>query len=243
MADFDIESRIHELEDNVLDMKPTFVLYGAEGVGKSTYASYLPRAFLIDVDNGRASIKKTKNTPQVFVPNNIDELSEAFIYLKSNEEKYESVIIDTLTETENLILLDVLQKQCKIRPDKSDDLITQNDYGRGSVRMKKLIRKFRELDMITLFICHEREDKDDDTGVVRKAPAIMPSVMKELNAMSDCILNMAVDSDSNRMVLTQPTKRVRAKHRIGDLPKIIEIDGFEGCRIDKLLKMIEETAK
>lgn len=237
-----IEERIHVMESSTKDLKSTFVLYGPEGVGKTTFLSFFEGLIIADSEDGRSSIMKTKNRPAIFSPNSIDDLAEFYVYLKANEEKYDAVAIDTFTEVQKQILLDVLAQECAKNPDKSPNLITQSDYGKGSTRMRKMARLFRNLDMYTFFICHEREDKDDSTGIVRKGPAVMPSVMKDLNAFCDFIFHMDVDNDGNRKLVTQPTKRVRAKHRIGDLPRVIELgESPNEMNINDILEMIEET--
>jgi len=239
----DIEGRITEMEKGVGDMKPTFAVYGDVGVGKSTFVSYAPELLLIDVENGRSSIMKTDNSPKIFEPDGASDLSEIYLYLKDNQDKFDSVAIDTFTEVEKMFIEDVIRKQANRDPSKDKDLATQADYKKASQRMRKMARMFRSLDLYTFFVCHEREDKDD-TGVVRKGPAVMPSVMKDLNAFTDFIFYLSVDEDSNRKITTQPTKRIRAKHRIGELPKVIELGSEpEDCRIDTILEMIENTSK
>ena len=243
MISLGIEEKIIAIEENVVDMKPAFVIYGAEGVGKTTLASYAPNPLFIDVEGGRSAILKTDNRPQVLPVDDISELSEAFIHLKANPNKYGAVVIDTITEVEKLFLMEIVESRAAEDPSKDPNFVTQNDYGRGSTRMRKMIRKFRSLDMITIFLAHEREDKDD-RGIIKRAPAVMPSVMKDVNAFCDFIFNMGVDEDGIRKLVTSPTKRIRAKHRIGNLPKVIELgDKVEDSDFKTILKMIEKTKK
>ena len=238
-----IEDKIITIEDNVVDMKPAFVVYGAEGVGKTTFASYAPNPLFVDVEGGRSSILKTENRPKVLPVDDISDLSEVFIFLKSNPEAYDSVVIDTITEVEKLFLMEIVEDRSAKDPNKDPNFVTQNDYGRGSTRMRKMIRKFRSLDMITIFLAHEREDKDD-RGIIKKGPAVMPSVMKDINAFCDFIFNMGVDNDGVRKLVTSPTKRIRAKHRIGDLPNVIELGNkLEDSSFMKVLDMINKTKK
>ena len=239
-----IEDRIKEMENDLGDMKPTFAVFGPEGVGKTTFVSYAPNLLIIDVENGRSSIMKTPNEPKIFEPENCDDLTEIYIYLKANEDKFDSVAIDTFTEVEKWFLDDVIKKQAKKDSTKDTDLATQADYKKASHRMRKMARKFRALDMYTFFICHEREDKDDSTGIVRKAPAVMPSVMKDLNAFTDFIFFLSVDENGGRKLQTAPSNRIRAKHRIGELPRVIDLgNNVEDCRIDMVLDMIDNSSK
>lgn len=240
----DISARITPMEKEVGDLKPTFAVFGDVGVGKTTFVSYAPNLLLIDVENGRSSIVKTPNEPQIFEPDDVNDLGEIYLHLKSNQDEFDSVAIDTFTEVEKMFIEDVINQQVKRDPSKDKNLATQADYKKASSRMRKMARRFRSLDMYTFFICHEREDKDDSTGVVKKGPAVMPSVMKDLNAFTDVILFLSVNEDGIRKVTTQPNKRLKAKHRIGTLPDVIELGkDVKDCRVDTVLDMIENTSK
>jgi len=237
----DISDKIIDLEENILDMKPTFVIYGAEGVGKTTFASFAPNALIIDVEGGRSSIKKTPNQPKILPVDDIEELGEIYLHLKANPDEFDSVVIDTITEVEKQFLMEIVDRRSAEDPTKDPSLVTQNDFGRGSTRMRKMVRKFRSLDMFVFLLAHEREDKNE-RGIVRKAPAVMPSVMKDINAFSDFIFCLEADSSGNRKLITSPAKTIRAKHRIGNLPGVIELgDTVEACSVQRILDMIEET--
>lgn len=239
----DIEDRIFEMEDDVKDLKPTFIIYGQEGCGKTTFISYAPNLLLIDTEDGRSSIVKTPNRPKIFKANNGDDLTDIYLWLKANEEKFDSVAIDTFTEVEAMFVEESIKRQCEKDPSKDPDRVTQDDYGRASQRMQKMASKFRSLDMYVFFTCHTREDKDD-TGKIQKAPALMPSVMKKVNGFVDFIFYMGVDNESNRNLLTQPTDKKRAKHRIGELPQVITLGkDIQDCRVDTVLDMIQNTTK
>lgn len=240
----DIESKIKSMEDEVVDLTPTFIIYGSEGVGKTTLASGAPNPLLIDVEGGRGSIMKTDNDPDVLEPDDVDELGEIYVWLKDNEDKYDSVILDTITEIEKWFLMNIVETGAAKNSSKNPDLITQNDYLQGSTRLRKMGRKFRNLKMNTIFLAHQREDKDEMTGVIEKGPSVMPSVMKDLNAFCDYIFYLGVDEEGTRHLLTQPTERYTAKHRVGELPKKIELgDSYEDMNFQEILDLIEDSNK
>ena len=236
-----IESKIFDMEDEVTDMYSSSVIYAPEGIGKTTLTSYAPGLFWIDCEDGRSSIVKTANRPRVFEASSVDELTEIYLWLKANEEKFDSVAIDTYTEVEKWFLTDSIQQRAKKDPDKDPDMPTLPDYGKTAHRMSKLTRAFKGLNMNKFYICHERTDKDESTGVVQKAPALLPSVMKDLNGYVDMIFYLFI-KDGVRYVRTMPTRNVRAKHRIGELPDVIELGSkIEDCSIARIMEMINKT--
>jgi phage nucleotide-binding protein len=242
-----IEDLIHDMEDEISDLKNNYVVYGPNGAGKTTFVSYLQQMmnlFFIDAEGGRSSIIKTPNRPKIFQPKSDepDMLREAYVYLKAHEDEYDAVAIDTMTEIEQWFIDDVIRTQCKRDPNKDKDLATQSDYNKASMRMRRTARLFRDLDIVTVFIMHIREDKDESKGVINYSPAVMPSVFRDINSFTDFIFYLGLDKNSNRNILTQPTKNFVAKHRIGDLPDSIKLGKkVENCRMDKVLKMIDKT--
>ena len=238
----DVEKEMHDMEKDFKDMKPTFAIYGDVGVGKTTFVSYAPNLLLIDAEGGRASVAKTPNNPKILEPEDIEELGEIYLYLKANEGKFDSVVIDTLSEVEKWAVEESIQNGVKKDPTKDKDLATMLDYKKGSTKVSRIARKFRGLDMYVFFLLHERSDKDESTGVVKLGPKLMPSVMSDLNGFTDFIFYIDVDRDGNRIVRTSPSKKIRAKHRIGELPDVIDLgNDFEDFRIDTVLEMINNS--
>lgn len=228
-----IEDAIKPMEESPGELNSTFIIFGKEGVGKTTLASSTPNTLLVDVEGGRGSLTKTDHKPDIMEPKDLTELGELYHYLKDNEDSYETVVLDTITEIEKMFLMELTEGSA------NPDLISQNEYLQGSTRLRRMARKFRNLKMNTIFLAHRRTDKDDTTGVREVSPGVMPSVMKDLNAFCDYIFYLGVDDDGNRYMLTQPTKHVTAKHRIGELPKKIEFgDSYEDMDFNKILKMI-----
>lgn len=240
------EDELFEMEGSIDDLNSNYVVYGPNGAGKTTFVSFIDNLFLIDAEGGRSSIVKVGNKPTIFKPhmNELDKLSEAYVYLKAHEDKYDAVAIDTMTEIEQWFINDVIKTQCQRDPEKDKDLATQSDYNKASMRMRKMARLFRDLEMKTIFMMHVREDKDEENGRMVRSPAVMPSVYKDINSFTDFIFYLGVDENSKRFILTQPTRNYDAKHRIGELPDIIELGKDENeCSIEKVLEMVDETKK
>ena len=236
-----VKDMIHKMEKEASDLQSNYVVYGPNGVGKTTFVSYLDNLFLIDAEGGRSSLLKTNNEPIIFQPKSDepDMLREAYVYLKANEDLYDAVAIDTMTEIEKWFITDVIKEQCQRDPDKDKDLATMSDYNKASMRMRKVARLYRDLDMKTVFIMHIREDKDERTGKIRYSPAVMPSVMRDINAFTDFIFYLGVDKNSNRKLLTQPTDSYDAKHRVGELPDVIDLGKkVEDCSMKKVIEMV-----
>jgi len=243
MAKKDLANKFFAMEEE-FSLDTSIVVYGPPGVGKTTFASSLEDLLFIDVEKGRTSILKTQNRPTIFQPDNPEELGEAYLWLKANEGKFKAVAIDTYTEVEKWFLAEAVRQSVEKDPTKDPNLATQNDYGRASRRMTKMTRSFHSLPMLKVYICHEREEKDEETGSIMKGPALMPSVVRDLNAYVDYIFYMSVDRNGNRAVYTSPSSKYWAKHRIGKLPKKIELpDDPEKSRLSDVVEELRKSVK
>ncbi|HKL23229.1 MAG TPA: AAA family ATPase, partial [Candidatus Nanoarchaeia archaeon] len=63
-----VKDMIHKMEKEASDLQSNYVVYGPNGVGKTTFVSYLDNLFLIDAEGGRSSLLKTNNEPIIFQP-------------------------------------------------------------------------------------------------------------------------------------------------------------------------------
>lgn len=95
------------------------VLYGPEGIGKTTLASQFPQPIFIDLEHG----SDTMDVVRADAPSTFEDFLELLKELK-NEKDFRTVVIDTADKLEQLITEHVLQKY-------SIDSIEAPGYGKG----------------------------------------------------------------------------------------------------------------
>jgi hypothetical protein len=161
------------------------VIYGAPGAGKTTIAATWPKPILlIDFnDRGTDSISDEKSIDVAQVET-LDEL-EALYWMLKDGSKYETVVFDTVTGMQDMIMDDISGKR-------SDNLkwgsLTRKQFGEVVGECKKYITDFRDLDMNVLFLAQQRifnlSEDDDATDDIPPeiGPAMMPSLTRHLNA-------------------------------------------------------------
>ena len=81
---------------------------GEQGVGKTTFATEWPKPVIIDIEGGLRSIKE-KETP-AFKIATADNIDEALKYLYIKKHSFQTLIIDSMTALEALIVQDMLKK-------------------------------------------------------------------------------------------------------------------------------------
>ena len=176
---------VSELADNL-----TMLVYGRSGTGKTHFGSTFPRpALFIDVNEKGLDTIAQEEGIDVARVTDWQDLDELLWGLKDGME-YESVIIDQVTNLQDLGMYEVLRKQRKGR----DETFTQRNWGQLSGMLKQFITDFRDLadQYNLLFIAHERIDEPGDEDAEERiepniGARVMPSVGTFLDGAVDAI--------------------------------------------------------
>jgi hypothetical protein len=175
---------VSELETNLV-----MLVYGRSGTGKTHFGSTFPRPCLF-IDTNERGTETIANEDGIDVVRIEDwqEIEELLWALKDGME-YESIVIDQVTNLQDLGMYEVLRKQRKGR----DETFSQRNWGQLSGMLKQFITDFRDLaDRYNLLmIAHERIDEPGDEEDEHIEPNIgarvMPSVGTFLDGAVDAI--------------------------------------------------------
>ena len=174
-----------EFLDKSRDINLKVVIYGKPGTGKTTIASTFPKPLiLLDLkENGWVGVKDVKGLDPVRVKD-WESFQEAYWYLQENKDGYKTVVIDTVSAVQDLVL-DYIARKRKVK-------LTKKDWGEIASLLKPFITQFRDLDMNVIFIAHEKvfnvEEDDQAEGIDPSVgPKLMQSVASTMNAAVDII--------------------------------------------------------
>ena len=140
---------------------PRLMVYGGEGVGKSTFASTLPDPIFIDTEGGLANI----DTSSFPTARSLKDVTDALDALLSEQHSYATVCIDSLDWLERLIWDDVCKRFGVTNIEKAD-----GGYGKGYTHalngwrdvLGKLERLRLERGMIVCLLAHGKVEKVED---------------------------------------------------------------------------------
>ena len=171
-----------------LSERPLFaniLVYGESGVGKTTFASTAPRPILwLESEGGTHSIGDKEGIDVVRVVT-LQDYRDVLQYLEANPGKYQTVVIDSFSETQALILKDIMKAAVKLDPGRDEFAPLFSEWGRLTGVMREIARAYRDLPMHTVITALTREDKDDLTGKTRIRPRLTPALADELPAFMD----------------------------------------------------------
>lgn len=157
------------------------LVYGRSGTGKTTFAATFPKpALLIDVrEKGTDSVSNVEGLDVIQV-DTWEEFEEVYWYVKQ-EKKYKSVIIDQVSQLQDVCMESVLKAEGK-------EVMSQRTWGNVSGLMKTWLLNYRDLideGINVCFLAHDRttdSDSDSEDQIDPSVgPRLMPSVAGTLN--------------------------------------------------------------
>jgi hypothetical protein len=204
------------------------MIYGPQGQGKTVLGGTAaldprtsPMAF-IDFESGARSLVGLPGDWEPFPIKEWDDFNSVFNdELNVDNPRWRSAVVDSLSETHIFALLNVITQDAARR--KNPDLIEQGDYGTAMVQMRRLVRKFRDLDMHVFFLAGAKDVKDPREGMVKK-PSLSGQLADDIPGMMDFVGYLAItdeeDEEGNetgeviRSLLLNNYPKVRTKARM-----------------------------
>jgi len=186
------------------------LVYGHAGAGKTSLIRTLPKPIVISAEGGLLSIADA-DVPYIEVKT-IDELRDAFKYISTNGDKYQSVALDSVSEIAEV----VLNAEKKIAKD------PRQAYGAMQEQMTDLIRAFRDLPGKHVYMSAKCEKTPDETGKILYSPSMPGNKMgQQLPYFFDEVLALRIEKDDDgkplRALMCDSDSAWMAKDRSGKL--------------------------
>lgn len=198
---------------SLLNRPRSWAIYGKSGSGKTTFSATFPKPILLlDIrDQGTDSIADHENIDMVEI-DSWDAFEEAYYFLKENPRKYKTIVIDTITQLQQICLEHVMRGKKKDGARLGDwGTLAKRDWGEASGMMKDWIVNFRNLPAEVVFLAQERVTS---TGEEEENPdnMITPEVGAHVMASVRVALNAAVSVIGNTFIrLKRSKKEVKGK--------------------------------
>ncbi|MDL5053333.1 ATP-binding protein [Oscillatoria laete-virens NRMC-F 0139] len=183
-------SMLESVISGIEQKPPRLIVYGCEGVGKSTFAADAPDPIFIPTEDGVGRIN-CKRLPLV---THFDQLLNALVELYTAEHPYKTVVIDSLDWLERLVF-DVVCKEFNVKSIEKAD----GGYARGYTHALNYWRKLiegldalrNERNMGVILIAHAKVERFEDPEAPvydRYSPRIHKHASALLCEWSDAVL-------------------------------------------------------
>jgi hypothetical protein len=158
------------------------------------------------------------------------------VWLSSlGDHPYKTFVLDSLSEVNKMIMGDIMRAVVAEDEDRDPDVPSIREWGKLGEQMRRMIRRFRDLPMHTIFTALLNEEQDAK-GRVKKHPMLSGKLKKEVAGFMDIVLFVyaksvkvnaegELDQDAeeatHRFVLSSSTDDYICKDRSSRMPEIM----------------------
>lgn len=131
------------------------LIYGESGSGKTVFAGSGREAgkndLLIAIEHGTVSAARQGSKINVLDIESWDQFMEAIEAVIDDPERFEWVIIDSLTKLQDLIWSDILGKAMSSNPSRSPYKRELQEYGEAQMRLRSVIERLNNSDANVMY--------------------------------------------------------------------------------------------
>ena len=195
----DIMSRIKPV--HALELVLAALFYGRAGTGKTTISCTFPGPILhLDIrEKGTDSVSDVKDLDTISLTE-WEEFEQVYWYLASGEAPYKTVVIDAVSQLQDLALEKAMADEGK-----AGEKVSQRQWGVASGFMKTWIVNYRDLvdrGINVVFLAHDRVTEGDEGEEGELMPSVGPRVMPSVAS----ILTASVKLTGNTFIREQVRK-------------------------------------
>lgn len=248
---------ITSLKDSPTQGKRNWLIYADSGTGKTVLAGTAPKALFLTVEAaGTESAKALGSAADEWVVSDWKTLQEAYNWLKQEGvHEYEWVLVDSVSEMEELCWKDHLQEAHEANSNRSLYQPAIQDYQIISNKIKRLVDSFNRLPINVLYTAQtmrleiENEETDDDTTLLSPLLGTRNGVLSQkVCAMVTLVGLLRVQTPKDkevepyRRLWLQGSRRYTAKDRHDTFPRYLDTPNIEEMA-DAVTKRQEKMEK
>lgn len=216
-----------------IEFNSNYLVYAEYGVGKTVLGGSadaveeLSPVLFLDIEGGTLSLKATYPNVDVIRITDPKQIEAIHKDLKSDQHGYKTVVFDSLTEYQKLLLrfikIETLENDRK--GNREEDTYGQDEYLKSMEIIFRNVRRFRDLPVTTIFTALCDVDYNEKRKKTERKISLTNKLSKQIGGFFDVVSYMyikEVGEEQKRLLLTQKMDDVEAKDRTQALPNIIE---------------------
>lgn len=225
-----------EAQDITLVGEPLrLVVYGAEGVGKTTLAMEFPRPLVINTDDGLISVTYAAGGAvdgTQFVPEGYRSVEEIVRFIRSHADDYDTVVIDDVSTLCDDLLDELTAEHAKAEAHKKRPLLMENipeqiEYQGNQQQLRRLLKALRQTKKHVVVIGGLRIEDKTEKHVIDVSPKAQRIIGKWCHVIGELVSDTfdELGPGTHRVLFTEPSRTRQAKARFAELrPNVVDPD-------------------
>lgn len=229
----------YRITPDIFADKMNILVYGDAGAGKTHLAgtaqdhTNMKDVLLYNIDGGTLTLAERGDIDAIDIryPDQLEQELWKLMNKSTNPDyaNYKTVVLDNITELQLLGLEGIVAKEQieRVKRDKNytiDD-VWQEDYGKSTKQLQRLLRGFRDLPMHVIYVAHRKDKIRKGTTIIEESkPSLTDKLLTSVMGYMDFVwyLYTADVPVSNgqqtwnvteRFLLTQPMNNFKVKTR------------------------------
>jgi hypothetical protein len=207
------------------------LVYGPPGAGKTFFAASamshkdLSEVLFLNVEGGLLTIadreyssvdlgRDDDGRPNGNTLKDLEDIVWKVVTKSPGFEKFKTLVLDSVTELQVRDLEDVIAEAKKKGKAREIDELTQNDYGKNTSRMRRILRMLRDANVNVIVTALAKQVTPEGQSVPSEiVPSLTKALAESIQGYMDFVWYLFPDKEGQRRLFTQPTGPVRAKTR------------------------------
>jgi AAA domain-containing protein len=223
-------------------------VYGNSGVGKTVFASFAPRGYILSTEKGVISAKRVGSKAKLLRAPNWDHVEASIEWADKNLTENDVLVVDSVTKMQELLAYWWLGIQNEENAARDIDIMQLQDYQKWQRMFLRFVNHLIDASYNTIFVATamRREDEEGDDlvlpNIVGKDYAMSQNFCADMDIVSCLRVKKRSDINAPResILINDTFPPYFAKDRFNVLPRWETIpDGEEGG-YDSIVGMIED---
>lgn len=166
----DLAQPVEEVSTSV-----NMLLYGDSGTGKTRFAGsgreLGKNDLIIDIEGGTISAARSHSKANTIRVKSYDQLMEIIEAIEEDPDRFEWVVVDSITKMQDLIWQKILGNAITKNPSRSPHTRELQEYGEAQSRLKDIVERLNQSEANILWTALADSEIDED-GNTQKLPSI-----------------------------------------------------------------------
>lgn len=206
------------------------LIYGAAGSGKTVFGGTAKDAIFASAEGGLLSI--ADKAPNYVNIKSLGDLKEFYAYMATKPHNFKTVIIDSITEINEIIKADIERKTGRN--------MQLQDWGVLAKEIAKILRMFRDLPLNVIFISQEVKEDAAEGELGKILPSLNGKAATNIAYFMDIVGYIFVDKNGDRKIITGSNQRLLTKDRSNKIGNEAPLDFEEWVKRISEIKVVEK---